>query len=185
MEVFLNGISKSFGDKSVLRDFTYSFAAGGRYAVKGGSGSGKTTLLNIIMGLVTPDKGGIVIDEGRIGVVFQEDRLLEWTTALKNLEITGADTALSMKLLKKLQVFEPGKTVGDYSGGMKRRVAIARALAVYPDILILDEPFKGLDENIKRLTMKTVKEYSQDALLIFVTHDIAETEYFGCELINL
>jgi NitT/TauT family transport system ATP-binding protein len=183
MSIVLTNISKSFADKKVIDNFSYVFRTGGKYAVIGESGSGKTTLLNIILGLVQPDSGTVEIS-GRVGATFQEDRLLEWTTAEKNIEIAGGKNA--GELLRRLQLpIGSKKITGDYSGGMKRRVAIARSLAVNPDVMILDEPFKGLDEGVKKIVMDTVKEYAKDALLILVTHDASEAEYFGCEVVEL
>ena len=180
----LNNISKTFGDKMVIDNFSYTFNDRGRYAVIGHSGSGKTTLLNIILGLVKPDSGKLDTNTAITGVVFQEDRLLEWTTAEKNIEIAGGANAT--ELLQKLQLpVGSKKIVADYSGGMKRRVAIARALSINPTVIILDEPFKGLDEGVKKIVMDTVNEYAKDSLLILITHDINEAEYFGCAMVEL
>ena len=121
----------------------------------------------------------------RVAVVFQEDRLLDYMTAEENIrfanENLGAgEVSLAMKAVG---LNESTKPVGEYSGGMKRRVAILRALLALGGntILLLDEAFKGLDAETKKLTMDFIKERADGATVILVTHDRDEADAMGTE----
>lgn len=173
----LEHVSKRFEGRYVLRDITHEFAPG-TTAITGPSGVGKTTLINLMCGLTRPDSGSITRGEGRMAVVFQEDRLLEDATALENIEFAAGRQSLARarQLLERLGLgADVDRTVGEFSGGMKRRVAIARALAVQPNLLLLDEPFRGLDEKTRAGAVKLILE-ADAKRLIFVTHDMAERE---------
>ena len=169
----INNISKSFEKARVLSGVTYEFPAGATTAISGPSGKGKTTLVNIILGLMKPDTGSVEFIGGRrMACVFQEDRLIDHMTAAENLQLTsprGADIPAALRALG----LDPANTekVAKYSGGMRRRVAIARAVLAKPDILILDEPFKGLDEDTRRSAAEYILKNCADACRILVTHD--------------
>ena len=145
----VRNLSKSFGDKAVLRNFSADFPAGAVTAVMAPSGGGKTTLLRLLMGLETADGGTVEGLEGlRQSAVFQEDRLCENLSAQANLRLVNpslsakeAEEALAAVGLAGCG----GQRVAEFSGGMRRRVAILRALLARWDVLFLDEPFKGLD----------------------------------------
>ncbi|MBD5129488.1 MAG: ABC transporter ATP-binding protein [Ruminococcaceae bacterium] len=165
-------ITKKF-DIPVIEGFTHEFADGKVTAVVGKSGCGKTTLLNILMGLLEPD-GGEVIREGRISAVFQEDRLCENLTASANIRLVTGKKFTKEEIARELA--EVGldcadKPVRELSGGMKRRVALVRALLAEYDILFLDEPFKGLDEETKRTVIAYFKRKTQGRTVVLVTHD--------------
>lgn len=169
----IKNISKSFDGLKVLDNINHTFREAAVTAVSGPSGKGKTTLINIMLGLMKPDSGSVHIPEGkRISCVFQEDRLIEHMTAVQNLKLTsckGADIAAALSALG----IDPENTerVAKYSGGMRRRVAIARAVLSKPDILILDEPFKGLDEELRERTAGFILDSCKDACIILITHD--------------
>lgn len=183
MSIVLKDICKTFGDKTVLDSFTYSFPQGEITCIMGTSGCGKTTLLNILLGLTNADSGEISGIGGlRKSAVFQEDRLCENISAAANLRLINP--ALSKKdaeiMLCELGLENGlGQPVRELSGGMKRRTAILRALCAEYDLLLADEPFKGLDEATKLTVMKYFKEKTTGKTVILVTHDESEAEFFG------
>ena len=119
-------------------------------------------------------------------MVFQEDRLCEEYSALKNVEmITGDRNRAREHLLCLLEEGDITRPCKELSGGMKRRVAIARAFASQSDILLLDEPFTGLDEGTKDEVIKFLKEYRQDRFLLISTHQKEDVEKLGGILLTL
>jgi len=174
----INNISKSFENTRVLSGVTCEFPSGATTAISGPSGKGKTTLINIILGLMKPDTGSVEFTGSkRMACVFQEDRLIDHMTAVQNLQLTsphGADIPAALRALG----LDPENTekVAKYSGGMRRRVAIARAVLSKPDILILDEPFKGLDEDTRHDAAEYILKNCADACRLLVTHDPDEME---------
>ena len=180
----LNNITKSFGGHTVFNNFTAEIPLYGVTVIRGASGAGKTTLFRLLLGLEQPDAGEILgMQVKKPAVVFQEDRLLPWATALKNAAL-GSDTARAETALGRLGLSESiCQLPRELSGGMKRRVAVARALAYGGDILFLDEPFTGLDDENKRIAANAMLEAKIPILVI--THDDAEAELFGkyCEIV--
>ena len=121
----------------------------------------------------------------KIGVVFQDDVLLPWYSAKENVAAVSTEEAA----VKWLSAFDLGdsldKKPNQLSGGMKRRVAVARACAFNPDILILDEAFKGLDYDIKKRVIDILKAEFKDKTIIFASHDKDEIEMFAPRIIEL
>lgn len=185
----LKNIGKSFGDKSVLNNLSVKFVNGSRTCIMGASGSGKTTLLNIIMGLIKPDSGEITDAPNQISAVFQENRLCEPYSAVKNvLAVTGKENGYEkiVSLLGELKLEgSEHLPVSTLSGGMRRRVALARALLARGDMLILDEPFKGLDEETRRVVIDVINRYTKGKTLIVSTHDIRDAKDLNAEIFNL
>ena len=185
----LKNLTKSFGEKQVLKDLTWSVPEGRISVIMGPSGGGKTTLLRILLGLEHADSGTVLGLEGkRLSAVFQEDRLCENVSAVSNLRLVNP--ALSRKsaenMLEKLGLGDAlRQPVRELSGGMKRRVAIARALCTEYDVLLADEPFKGLDEETKRRTMAFFSESAREKTVILVTHDPSEAEILGGRILPL
>ena len=177
-------LSKTFGGHAVLDHFSVEIPLCGVTVIRGASGAGKTTLFRLLLGLEKPDSGEIIGMQGRKpAVVFQEDRLLPWSTALENAAL-GSDETRAKVALTRLGLGESlGLLPRELSGGMKRRVAIGRALAYGGDILFLDEPFTGLDEENKRIAANAMRETNIPVLVI--THDDAEADLFGeyCEIV--
>lgn len=171
----LLNVSKSFGSNKVLDNFSYVFRDNSRSCLMGASGSGKTTLINILLGLVKQDSGIIEGVPQDISAVFQEDRLCEPYSAVENvLAITG-ETVPEPEIIALLgdlglsgSEYAPVSTL---SGGMRRRVAIARALLAKSDMIVLDEPFKGLDAETRVQVVSVVKERTKNKTLIFASHD--------------
>lgn len=177
-------ISKTFGGHFVLQNFSAEIPLCGVTVIRGASGAGKTTLFRLLLGLEKPDAGEIIGTQGRKpAVVFQEDRLLPWATALENAAI-GSDETRAKEALTRLGLGDSLCLLPrELSGGMKRRVAIARALAYGGDILFLDEPFTGLDDDNKKIAANAMREANRPILVI--THDDAEADLFGeyCEIV--
>lgn len=182
--VTLDKVTKSYGDLCVLDG--YSAVITENTALMGASGKGKTTLLRLISGLERPDSGEVKFAEKpKFSFVFQEDRLFEDFSAVENITAVIGRGAENEKraadLLTELLIdpLELHKPVRDFSGGMKRRAAIARALLAEHDVLLLDEPFKGLDEDTRDITARVIREHSHEKLTILVTHDKHESELLG------
>jgi sulfonate transport system ATP-binding protein len=165
--------------RTVLHDVAFSLRQGEICALLGPSGCGKTTLLRIISGLDSSFEGQVVMPSPyKIGMVFQEPRLLPWRSVAQNLHLVGAlsksdlgEIAAVLGLSNHLDHFP-----GELSLGLARRVAIARAFAVKPDLLLLDEPFVSLDAalalRMREELLALVLKRRVTALL--VTHDIDE-----------
>lgn len=185
-QITLADVKKSYDAHSVLDGVSY--VIDDDVAIMGASGKGKTTLVRIIMGLERADSGEVSFREKpRFSAVFQEDRLFESFSAIENITaIIGrgkenekrAISLLSELLIDQSEIF---KRVRDFSGGMKRRVAIARALLADSNILILDEAFKGLDEQTRDTVASVIREYARDRIIILITHDTHEAELLGID----
>lgn len=185
MNLTLSNVTKSYGEKHVLEGVSHTFAKSGGCVISGPSGCGKTTLLRLILGLETPDSGKIVLPEGaRISAVFQEDRLIAGMTARDNVALVCERGELPARIdahIEAVGLQAASKTrASELSGGMRRRTAIARAVIVRPDILLLDEPFTGLDDDIRRACASYIREHMQGKLLLLVTHDLQEAALLGC-----
>lgn len=189
-DIVLKGITKRFEEKTVISDRGFVFPEGKISSVMGPSGAGKTTLLMLVAGLSAPDLGEITGVPERVSFVFQEDRLCEDFSAVANVRlVTGKrvkDEEIREELLR-LGIPEESlsQPVREFSGGMKRRVSIARAILYTPDLMLLDEPFKGLDEDLRRNVMDELLEKLRGKTVILVTHDPEEAEYMGGEIIQL
>lgn len=173
-------VSKSY-DKKVLDKVSFTVEPGSIMVITGSSGKGKTTLLNIMMGLVSPDSGEVIGIPEKKSCVFQEDRLLENFTVEENLKLVSD---LPVEELKKecsilLGEKEFSQKVREFSGGMKRRVSILRALLTSSEVIFMDEPFKGLDVELKEKVIRYTLEKRKDRTLFVVTHDISEAERLG------
>ncbi|MBR5534747.1 MAG: ABC transporter ATP-binding protein [Ruminiclostridium sp.] len=187
-DLILQHIGKSYGDKTVLADFSHTFHAGKRTCIMGPSGCGKTTLLRIILGLETPDRGTITGRPDRVSAVFQENRLFEDFSALSNLAAVchHGDRQVMADHLTELGLGDSlHKPVRTLSGGMKRRVAIARAVLAPGELMILDEPFTGLDKDTKEVVVNYLKHHTQDRTLIIVTHDPAERDALADAVLDM
>lgn len=172
MPIKLEGITKAYGENAVIDGLTLEIPDKGIFGIFGNSGKGKTTLLRLICGLEKPDSGRITGLEGkRLSVVFQEDRLLPWYSALENVEAVSSREAAIRRLSEVGLENEIDKKPSQMSGGMNRRVAIARALSYEADLLILDEPMRGLEPELKQKIGNIICEYAQTKPVIIVTHD--------------
>lgn len=172
MAIKIENLSKSFGEKSIIRDVSFTVPDKGIFGIFGDSGCGKTTLLRIISGLDTPSSGKISGNENlKLSVVFQEDNLLPNQTVLKNVSIISDDET-ALKCLKTVHLDDSvSLKTEELSGGMGRRAAIARALAYNGDLFLLDEPFKGLESELKDEFFSLFEEIAKTKPVIIITHD--------------
>jgi len=185
----LNNISVRFDGKSVLSGCSLSLGDGERLALMGPSGCGKTTLLRVALSLQPPDTGSVSGDPGRTAAVFQEPRLPPWRTAAENVNVVLSDTPETMpEALSMLERVELSDAVEKYpaelSGGMQQRVSIARALAFRPDLLVLDEPFRGLDDELRGRMISLLNTSLQSVSLLLVTHSEEEAKTLGCRVLR-
>ena len=182
MSIVVERLNISFGGRPVLRDLSLSLPDSGVVCIYGPSGSGKTTLFDCLAGILEPDSGAIRGLEGkRLAMVFQENRLLPWYSALENVAFAVAgDREKARQALAAMELAaEADKLPDQLSGGMQRRVAIARALAYGGDILMLDEPTAGLDEELAERVVARLIEAWQGKLILLITHDSWLAERFA------
>lgn len=185
----LKDISVRYDGKSVLSGCGLSLGDGERLALMGPSGCGKTTLLRVALSLLPPDTGSVSGDPGRTAAVFQEPRLLPWRTAAENVNVVLSDSPDTMpealSMLERVELSDAGeKYPSELSGGMQQRVSIARALAFRPDLLVLDEPFRGLDDELRGRMVSLLNTSLQSASLLLVTHSEEEAEALGCRVLR-
>ena len=187
-DLILEQVTKGFGDHVVLREFSARFPGGQCTCIMGPSGCGKTTLLRLILGLEQPDSGRILGQTFPMAAVFQENRLFEDFSALSNVTAVcprerrseAAQHLIALGLGESLHA--PVRTL---SGGMKRRVAVARAVLAPGEILILDEPFTGLDPDTKQQAARMINKYTAGKLLLFSTHSQEDAALLGAEILRL
>lgn len=173
MDIVLKEVSKSYGGKQVLSNFSCTIPEGSVCAVMAPSGTGKTTLLRLILGLEQPDRGEVLGVPGEKGVLFQEDRLCPRLSVLKNIRMAvgkaGAEQAKA--LLDFLGLADcADQPAGQLSGGQARRAALARALLASGQLLALDEPFTGLDDAARLRAAEAVRAYRRGRTLLLITH---------------
>lgn len=158
----------------VLGQFSYEFTHGNRYCIMAPSGYGKTSLLRVLLKLKEPQRGA-VYGFDYASAVFQEARLVETCTALENCQIVAATHTSQNDIEAILEEFIPPEktTVPVYklSGGMRRRVELARALVAPTDVIILDEPFSGLDDETRHCATSTIRKYQGNKIIIITTHN--------------
>lgn len=176
--VVAKGISKTYAKIPVLNNVDVRVRSGEVLALRGVSGAGKTTLLMILAGLLKKDAGQIE-KSGGVSFLFQEDRLLPWLTVREN--ILFVNNRADVKKLLSLVSLEGTEDMypEELSGGMKRRLAIARTLAGKGRVVFLDEPFTGLDEDLRLETAQRVFDYLKDRAVILITHDSEEARRFA------
>lgn len=184
----LTHISHSYGDHAVLQDQNLTLLPGQRLAIMGPSGCGKTTLLRIALGLLKPASGTVENTFRKTAVVFQEPRLLPWRTALENVNLVLGDGKATLETaenhLRQVNLSDAqNKYPRELSGGMQQRVAVARALAAEGELLVLDEPFKAMDEALQEQMIRLVAR--TNAAILLVTHEASEARSLGCEIIKL
>lgn len=188
--IVLRGVTKRYGDQSVLAGVGLTLEPDSVTAITGPNGVGKTTLARLLLGLEPPDSGTIDGVAGlRRAAVFQEDRLCAHLDAVANVRLVldrGQRASAEQELaLAGLGSEHLSKPVSELSGGQRRRVAIARAMAVRAPLVVLDEPFTGLDADTKRAVMEYVRERLVGSTALLITHDPAEAKFLGARVVTL
>ena len=180
MTVKLTNVTKQFGTVQAIRDLSVTFPQSGTVAIMGPSGCGKTTILQMLAGLSRPNRGTVQCSATSIAYVFQEPRLLPWRTVADNIRLArskGVSSRTPEQWLAALGLEDcANRYPEELSGGMRQRVAIARALYCESDLLLMDEPFRGLDEATRAQVMELARHErsAEGKLTLIVTHDKTE-----------
>ena len=176
-------LCKSFDGKMVLDHVSLTLESGGTACLMAPSGRGKTTLLRCIAGLEAPDSGQITDLSERIAYVFQEDRLCDGFSAVDNIRLVTGKALGEGEIRRHLEELglagSLDQPVRELSGGMRRRVVISRAVCFGADLLLLDEPFKGLDDEARQQTADYILRHRGAAAILCVTHDREDAAALG------
>ena len=174
------GLGRRFGSKRVLRDLELEVRAGELLLVTGPNGSGKSTLLALIAGLLAPTEGQIEVDlpRGRLGYLAHEALVYKELTALENLDLYGRLYHVPERretigaLLERFGLWEARhQRVGSFSRGMQQRLALCRVLLHGPELLLLDEPYSGLDASARTLVDDVLAEAAGSRTLVVASHE--------------
>lgn len=180
----VNHLSKTINGKNCLEDISFSLSAGDILGYLGPNGAGKTTTIRLILGLLNPSEGSIVVNSNSIGVLMDFDCLYKDLTAWDNLMYY--DMISNSKFDRKKRIIDCLEEVGlseeknskvkVFSKGMKKRLSLACMLIQRPEIIILDEPFLGLDIEWKQNFCDIIKNYNKDSGIIIASHDVNEMQ---------
>jgi heme exporter protein A len=174
------GLGHSFGSKRVLRDLDLDVAERDVLVVTGPNGSGKSTLLALCAGLLAPTAGELEVeaDRGRIGYLAHEPLVYRELTALENLDLYGRLYRVPERrerigmLLERFDLWEARhERVSAFSRGMQQRLALCRALLHKPDLLLLDEPYAGLDEAGGEILDTEIAALAGERTVVVATHE--------------
>jgi ABC-type multidrug transport system ATPase subunit len=174
------GLGRRFGDKRVLRDLDLDVQAGGFLLITGPNGSGKSTFLALVAGLLAPTEGDIEVDvgRGRIGYLAHEPLVYRELTALENLDLYGRLYHVIERrehigaLLERFGLWEARhERVGAFSRGMQQRLALCRTLLHEPELLLLDEPYSGLDAGAGELVDILLAEVAGARTVLVASHE--------------
>jgi NitT/TauT family transport system ATP-binding protein len=190
VSIIITDLCKTFDDNEVLKNVNITLKDNSIYCLMGSSGIGKTTILRILMGLEHADSGSVSgIDTKSISCMFQEDRLIPYLSAIDNVRIVLHGKNNRDEIRNNLLSILPDDSldipVSSLSGGMKRRVALARALSYPGKLIILDEPFTGLDKDTKLNVIDYILKMRNNRTLLIVTHGTDDANLLGAEIIKL
>lgn len=204
--ISLDNITIGYGDHTAVRDITLTIGSSDFLCLIGPSGCGKSSLLHVVAGLRQARDGslrlsGKTVDNGlsdqiRVGYVFQDHRLLPWRTVRQNIEIAMKSAGIPRsewegRVTRYLSMLQVGQFADSWplrlSGGQRQRVSIARALAIDPDVVLMDEPFSGLDEVTGRAMRQELVSLWQETQIpiVFVTHSIREALFLADRVVVL
>lgn len=185
--ICVTDVSKSFGGEIVLHKISFAFKEGLIYGIVGNNGSGKTVLMKCICGFLAPDSGEITVNYQRIGkdvdfpqdtgIIIETPGFLPNLTGYKNLELLAAlQKKIGPETIReaiRMVGLDPDlkKRVSQYSLGMRQRLGIAQALMENPSILILDEPFNGLDKNgVRQMHDLILSQKNKNKTILLSSH---------------
>lgn len=185
----LSHVTFGYPGKPLFRDLSLTLAPGERLALMGPSGCGKTSLLRLMAGLEKPRAGTVTgIPREGVSMVFQENRLVPGLTVLENLSLAAPKAGREelLELLRPLGLGEEGDSLpGSLSGGMARRAAIARAAALGSPLVLLDEPFTGLDEAARQATAGFLLERFPHAAMAAAVHHPEEAALLDARVMEV
>jgi len=194
MVIWARGVEKRYGDKRALRGVGFDLARDGFLLVTGPNGSGKTTLLRLCAGLAIPTAGELDVtpERGRIGYLAHEPLVYRELTALENLDLYGRLYRVAERrerigmLLERFGLWDARHERADsYSRGMLQRLALCRALLHDPELLVLDEPYSGLDEEGALLLDRELDDRRPRSAFVVATHDPARIELLATSKLAL
>jgi ABC-type multidrug transport system ATPase subunit len=188
------GLEKRYGEKRILRGVELDVGAHDFMLVTGPNGSGKTTLLRLCAGLAAPSRGelDLTVPRGRIGYIAHEPLVYRELTALENLDLYGRLYRVAERrertgmLLERFGLWEARHAqAGSFSRGMLQRLALCRALLHEPELLLLDEPYSGLDDEGTQLLDRELGERARQAAFVVATHEPQRLERFASMRLSL
>lgn len=171
----------SYENKPVFQNYSAEFSDG-ITCLMGASGEGKTTLMKLMAGLLKPDRGTIDIGNRKVSFMFQEDRLLPWLNVRENILLVTDKEKEADAMLAELGI-DGNLKIDELSGGMARRVAMIRCLLFESDMLMMDEPFKGMDESLMKKAAAIIIRQNKPAVVS--THSLDEVKALDAEVITL
>lgn len=200
MVLSIKNITKTYGKKCALNDFTLDFKPG-VYGLLGPNGAGKSTLIGTITGIVKPDCGSVTYSDDKGGKLHQKlgylpqyqsfyknysaVEFLNYMLALKNYKPEKPKKYIS-DLLELVNLGDVGnKKIGAFSGGMKQRLGIAQTLIGEPSVLIFDEPTAGLDPKERVRFRNIISSMGSDRIVILATHIVSDISYIANKIILL
>ena len=202
MEIKLENVSKRFKHENVLKGISYSFESGKIYSIVGRNGSGKSVLLKIIAGLYLQDKGNVLFDNknynmineipDNLGIVIEQPSFINDLTGLENLKLLASirNIATERDIVESLEIVnlkdDMNKKYSKYSLGMRQKLSIAQAIMEHQKVILLDEPFNGID----RQSVVAIKEYlkrvkNEDKLIIITTHIMDDVVDLSDVMLNI
>ena len=202
MKIKLENVSKRFKNENVLNGISYSFESGKIYSIVGRNGSGKSVLLKIIAGLYLQDKGNVLFDNknynmineipNNLGIVIEQPSFINDLTGLENLKLLASirNVATERDIVESLEIVnlkdDMNKKYSKYSLGMRQKLSIAQAIMEHQKVILLDEPFNGID----RQSVVAIKEYlkrvkNEDKLIIITTHIMDDVVDLSDVMLNI
>lgn len=201
MKIKIEKVSKSIRNSEVLSDISLEFESGNIYGLRGKNGAGKTMLLRMLCGLIFPSSGSVLIDKmelGKdisfpesVGVLIENPGFIGNYSGFKNLSsLASIKNVVSHESIMELMTYldldpHDKKKMKHYSLGMKQKIGIISALMEMPQLILLDEPLNGLDEESSKKVLNLLSERKADALIVIASHDKEELDFLADEIIEM